>query len=99
MSKRKQIIKLLNQGVKIKDICKKLNVSKTYVYSVKYQLKEQKRKKEYRKQKLKKSNLLELKCKKCKKTFLIRVNNLDVYTEDIISNWVCLNCSAKKLDK
>jgi len=38
---------------------------------------------------------LTLICKKCKKEFRIRVNNIDIYTEEIKKNWVCLLCKSK----
>ncbi len=36
--------------------------------------------------------ILLLKCKKCKRTFEIRVNNLKVYTDELKKNWICLSC-------
>ena len=95
MTKRQKIVKLLQEGKSVKEVCQLLNVSKHYVYSVKYQIKQSKIKKESRKRALRKQHVLELTCCKCKKTFLIRVNNPDIYTDEVIKNWKCLNCSYK----
>ena len=95
MSKRKRITKLLQEGKSVKEICHLLNVNKYYVYSVKYQVKQSKIKKEIKKRKLKKRHILELTCCKCNKTYLIRVNNPDIYTDEVIKNWKCLNCNYK----
>lgn len=92
MSKYRRIIELLKQGKSVKEICSLLNVQKYYVYSVKYQLKQRKIKKEQRKRALKKLHVLELTCCKCKKTYLIRVNKPEIYTEEVIKKWKCLNC-------
>ena len=92
MSKRQKIIELLKQGKSVKEICSLLNVQKYYVYSVRYQLKQNKVKKEQKKKELRKKHLLELTCCKCKKTYLIRVNRPELYTEEVIKKWKCLNC-------
>lgn len=31
-------------------------------------------------------------CNKCKKTIEIRTNNLEIYTNEVKKNFVCLNC-------
>mgnify|MGYP000386118940 CR=1 FL=1 len=95
MSKRRKIITLLQEGKPVKEICQSLDVSKFYVYSVRHQIKLSKIKKENRKRKLRRQHMLELTCCKCKKTFLIRTNNPDIYTDEVVKNWKCLNCSYK----
>ena len=94
MSKRQQIIQLLKQKVNIHKICEQLKVSKHYVYSVKSQLAKKVNDKSKRiKVKNKKDiHYLTLTCKKCKRVYEIRVNNPELYTEEVKRNWVCLNC-------
>lgn len=45
--------------------------------------------------KLKGKDILSLKCKKCKRVYEITVNKIELYTEEIKNNWVCILCKNK----
>jgi hypothetical protein len=42
----------------------------------------------------KKRKFVHLTCNKCKKLTDIRVNNPDIYTEELRKTWVCYLCSS-----
>ena len=39
---------------------------------------------------------IKLTCLKCKKETIIRTYNLELYTEEVRKNWLCLLCEYKK---
>ena len=34
-------------------------------------------------------------CNSCKREYKIRVNNIEIYTDEVREKWVCLNCDKK----
>ena len=40
-----------------------------------------------------------LRCKKCKRHFLIRTDNLELYTPEIKKSWVCPICKQYRIIK
>ena len=38
---------------------------------------------------------LRLRCKECKRIFIIRTTNPEIYTPEIKNNWKCIFCSEK----
>lgn len=103
---RQKIVELLNQNKKVSEIVKILKgepVSnlRAYVYSTRASLKSEGGSKAYkRRTSLRKLNKvgqsIELKCAKCKRTFEIRVNDIEIYTKEVRVNWRCLLCCRRR---
>ena len=43
-----------------------------------------------------KRHFVKLTCKKCEKEYKIRVNDISLYTEEYIKNYICLICRHNK---
>lgn len=56
----------------------------------------QKNRKNFRKKLNQKANFFQIKCSKCRREYKIHTNNTELYTEEIINNWVCVLCNLKK---
>jgi len=107
-STRQKIIKLLNENHPIDQIVKTLKVTKGYIYSVKSSLKHPSSQKGKLKKRLEEEGVqstqaigtVRMVCKYCKNVYIININpgNKELYTKELIANYICLqwSCQSKK---